>query len=99
MECCRLVMSAWTGVPGPESPVPPSQARQSTQSRPGGRSKSSLQSPSPPPLCPSNMERQDERDPLGQEPGQAPPPQEKRPYETPRVESVRLSKEAAEALT
>lgn len=50
------------------------------------------------------MERKDERElapgfapekQLGQ-PERAP---EKRPYETPKVESVRLSKEAAESLT
>ena len=50
------------------------------------------------------MERQDERElapgfaPEGQL-GQPQPVPEKRPYETPRVESVRLSKEAAESLT
>lgn len=43
------------------------------------------------------MERQDERE-LGPE-GQPSPVPEKRPYETPKVESVRLSKEAAESLT
>ncbi len=43
------------------------------------------------------MERQDERE-LAPE-GQLQPVPEKRPYETPKVESVRLSKEAAESLT
>jgi hypothetical protein len=41
------------------------------------------------------MERTDERE-LHQDEFQTP---EKRPYETPKVESVRLSKDAAEALT
>jgi hypothetical protein len=43
------------------------------------------------------MDRQDERE-LDPRP-EAEPVSEKRPYETPRVESVRLSKEAAESLT
>jgi hypothetical protein len=43
------------------------------------------------------MDRQDEVE-LDPEP-EAAPASEKRPYETPKVESVRLSKEAAESLT
>ena len=43
------------------------------------------------------MERQDERE-LAPE-SETLPVADKRPYETPKVESVRLSKEAAEALT
>lgn len=43
------------------------------------------------------MEREEAGDPLPLDPPQTNP--EKRPYETPRVESVRLSKEAAESLT
>jgi len=40
----------------------------------------------------------DEQEDLEQQPTATPPP-EKRPYVAPRVESVRLSKEAAESLT
>ena len=50
-----------------------------------------------PPYSQPSMERQDERE-LAPE-GQPSPAPEKRPYETPKVESVQLSKEAAESLT
>ena len=43
------------------------------------------------------MERQDERE-LAPE-GKPSPVPEKRPYETPKVEAVHLSKEGAESLT
>jgi hypothetical protein len=43
------------------------------------------------------MERQEER--LNAQEAEAQPVSEKRPYEAPKVESVRLSKEAAESLT
>jgi hypothetical protein len=42
------------------------------------------------------MERQDE---LPEVPAPAPPAEPKQAYEPPRVESVRLTREAAEALT
>lgn len=43
------------------------------------------------------MEHKDEQGPTPE--AQTPPATEKRPYEAPRVESVQLSKEAAESLT
>ena len=43
------------------------------------------------------MDRQDESELDPQQ--ETKPVSEKRPYETPKVESVRLSKEAAESLT